>query len=114
MVLNYAGYDVTKNTLANQVATVPLTYSSGLKGDPNDGFVGDMANGPGPGVYHRPIYQVAKIFKLLINSGNTFSSQIRHFVSRIGFRQLIDRSMVDTETRAIRHIPDKSVIRIAL
>lgn len=53
-------------------------------------------------------------FKLLINSGNTFSSQIRHFVSRIGFRQLIDRSMVDTETRAIRHIPDKSVIRITL
>ncbi|MEC1429744.1 C39 family peptidase [Bacillus subtilis] len=62
MVLNYAGYDVTKNTLANQVATVPLTYSSGLKGDPNDGFVGDMANGPGLGVYHRPIYQLAKTY----------------------------------------------------
>ncbi|MCY8307515.1 C39 family peptidase [Bacillus vallismortis] len=62
MVLNYAGYDVTKNTLANQIATVPLTYSSGLKGDPNDGFVGDMANGPGLGVYHGPIYQLAKTY----------------------------------------------------
>ncbi|MGF7534344.1 C39 family peptidase [Bacillus mexicanus] len=62
MVLNHAGYSVTKNTLANQIVTVPMTYSSGLKGDPNDGFVGDMANGPGLGVYHGPIYQLAKAY----------------------------------------------------
>ncbi|MCI3987934.1 C39 family peptidase, partial [Bacillus vallismortis] len=54
--------DVTKNTLANKIATVPLTYSSGLKGFPNVVFVGDMANGPGLGVYHGPIYQLAKTY----------------------------------------------------
>lgn len=28
---------ITKNTLADQIAAVPLTCSSGLKGGPNDG-----------------------------------------------------------------------------
>ncbi|MGE6630165.1 C39 family peptidase [Bacillus sp. NPDC077027] len=60
MLLNYSGYDVTKNTLANRIARVPLNYDNGLKGNPNDGFVGDMENGPGLGVYHGPIYDVAK------------------------------------------------------
>ncbi|MCG8398410.1 C39 family peptidase [Bacillus atrophaeus] len=60
MVLHYAGYNVSKNTLAEDIPTVPLTYSSGLKGDPNEGFVGDMENGPGLGVYHEPIYKLAK------------------------------------------------------
>ncbi|MCP6682193.1 C39 family peptidase [Bacillus nakamurai] len=60
MVLNYAGYHVSKNTLADKIDTVPLTFSSGLKGNPNEGFVGDMANGPGLGVYHEPIFKLAK------------------------------------------------------
>ncbi|MCY8513257.1 C39 family peptidase [Bacillus atrophaeus] len=60
MVLHYAGYNVSKNTLAENIPTVPLTYSNGLKGDPNEGFVGDMENGPGLGVYHEPIYKLAK------------------------------------------------------
>ncbi|KYD06362.1 C39 family peptidase [Bacillus atrophaeus] len=60
MVLHYAGYNVSKNALAENIPTVPLTYSSGLKGDPNEGFVGDMENGPGLGVYHEPIYKLAK------------------------------------------------------
>jgi len=47
MVLNYHGVKVTKNTLANQVNKVPWMYSNGLRGNPNLGFVGDMANGPG-------------------------------------------------------------------
>ena len=32
MVLNYNGYYVTKNELANNIKTVPLTYPNGLKG----------------------------------------------------------------------------------
>lgn len=60
MILLYAGYDVTKNDLADQIATVPLNYDNGLHGDPNEGFVGDMPNGPGLGVYHGPVMDVAK------------------------------------------------------
>ena len=60
MILNYNGYHVTKNELANQIATVPLTYQSGLKGNPNVGFVGNMKDGPGYAVYNGPIYRLAR------------------------------------------------------
>ncbi|MCM3729084.1 C39 family peptidase [Neobacillus cucumis] len=60
MVLNYHGVKVTKNTLANQVNKVPWTYSNGLRGNPNIGFVGDMANGPGLAVYNGPVLSLAK------------------------------------------------------
>lgn len=61
MLLHYSGYEhITKNALANKIKRVPLNYENGLKGDPHDGFVGDMENGPGLGVYHEPIYQLAK------------------------------------------------------
>lgn len=59
MILNYSGYSVTKTELANEVKRVPLQYENGLKGNPNDGFVGDMENGPGLSVYHGPIYDLA-------------------------------------------------------
>ncbi|GGC97651.1 C39 family peptidase [Pontibacillus salipaludis] len=62
MVLNYHNVDVKKNELANQIDRVPLTYSNGLKGNPNEGFVGDMENGPGLSVYHGPIYELAKSY----------------------------------------------------
>lgn len=60
MILNYHGIKVTKNEVAKKVKTVPLTYSNGKKGNPNAGFVGDMANGPGLGVYNGPVLEVAK------------------------------------------------------
>ncbi|WP_053217955.1 C39 family peptidase [Virgibacillus senegalensis] len=60
MILNYHGYDVTKNELAENVNVVPLTYENGLKGDPNEGFVGNMADGPGLGVYHGPMMDLAR------------------------------------------------------
>lgn len=61
MLLHYSGYEhITKNALANEMKRIPLNYENGLKGDPHDGFVGDMENGPGLGVYHEPIYQLAK------------------------------------------------------
>jgi uncharacterized protein YvpB len=60
MILLYAGYDVTKNELAEQIPYVPLQYDNGLRGNPNKGFVGDMQNGPGLGVYHGPIMDLAK------------------------------------------------------
>ncbi|MFF2448390.1 C39 family peptidase [Neobacillus sp. NPDC058068] len=60
MILNYHGIKVTKNELAEKIKTVPLTYSNGKKGNPNAGFVGDMANGPGLGVYNGPVFELAQ------------------------------------------------------
>jgi len=60
MLLNANGIKVTKNELANQIKRVPLTYDNGLHGNPNVGFVGNMENGPGLGVNHGPIYDLAK------------------------------------------------------
>jgi uncharacterized protein YvpB len=60
MVLNYNGYHVTKNELAARIHTVPLHYQNGDYGNPNVGFVGDMEDGPGLGVYHRPILELAR------------------------------------------------------
>ncbi|MFJ5716144.1 C39 family peptidase [Neobacillus sp. NPDC093127] len=60
MILNYHGVKVTKNELAEKIKTVPLTYSNGKKGNPNAGFVGDMAQGPGLGVYNGPILELAQ------------------------------------------------------
>lgn len=62
MLLNYKGYKVTKNELADKIETVPLRYSDGSYGSPNAGFVGDMANGPGLGVYSGPIFKLAQSY----------------------------------------------------
>lgn len=62
MILNYHGLDVTKNELADKAKRVPLTYENGLKGNPNDGFVGDMENGPGLSIFHGPMYKLAKSY----------------------------------------------------
>lgn len=62
MILNFHGVNVTKNTLAEKINRVPLTYSNGKKGNPNVGFVGDMEDGPGLGVYNGPIFDLAKIY----------------------------------------------------
>lgn len=60
MLLQYRGYKVSKMELAKEIKTVPFTYSNGLKGNPNVGFVGDMFDGPGLGVYNGPVYDLAK------------------------------------------------------
>lgn len=59
MLLQYWGMDVTKNELAAQIPRVPLQYSDGKNGNPNMGFVGNMEDGPGLGVYHGPIFYLA-------------------------------------------------------
>jgi uncharacterized protein YvpB len=59
MIFNYHGMDVTKNELADKIKRVPLTYRNNLKGNPHDGFVGDMKNGPGLSVYHEPMQELA-------------------------------------------------------
>lgn len=59
MILNYNGYQVTKNQLADNIARVPITYQNGLHGNPNAGFVGNMEVGPGYSVNNGPIYNLA-------------------------------------------------------
>ncbi|AGK55548.1 C39 family peptidase [Bacillus sp. 1NLA3E] len=59
MILNFKGIQVTKNELAQEIARVPLKYSNGNYGNPNFGFVGNMENGPGLGVFHGPIFDLA-------------------------------------------------------
>lgn len=66
MLLGGAGIKIDKMTLADQVKKNPTPYKE-IKGeiyygDPNNGFVGNMfnINQPGLGVYHLPIFQLAK------------------------------------------------------
>lgn len=60
MILNFKGIDVSKNELADAVNRVPMKYSNGQHGNPNTGFVGNMEDGPGLGVYHEPLFQLAQ------------------------------------------------------
>jgi uncharacterized protein YvpB len=64
MLLQYAGVSVNKMTLANEITTIPFRDSNGLKGNPNEGFVGDIYSfdNPGYGVYHAPIAALAQTY----------------------------------------------------
>ena len=66
MILQYWGIEVSKNELAEKIPRVPLQYNDGKYGNPNIGFVGNMEVGPGLGVYHGPIFQLAQSY---LNSG---------------------------------------------
>lgn len=69
MILNYVGIEVDKMTLAMEVKkdTTPYSISADGKityGNPYDGFVGNMYNwnDNGYGVYHGPIFELAKSY----------------------------------------------------
>lgn len=80
MLLNYSGYHVTKNELAEDIKTVPLNEPGNKKGNPNVGFVGDMVDGPGLGVYNGPIYDLTKTYagdKAVNLTGSTFTDLLK-------------------------------------
>ncbi|TCN22342.1 C39 family peptidase [Mesobacillus foraminis] len=63
MLLNDAGIEIDKMTLANKIKKVPFERN-GLKGNMNEGFVGNMhtKSKPGIGVYHGPIKNLAEAY----------------------------------------------------
>lgn len=62
MLLNFWGIGVTKNELAAKIPRVPLQYGDGTNGNPHTGFVGNMEDGPGLGVYNGPIFELAQTY----------------------------------------------------
>jgi uncharacterized protein YvpB len=71
MILNFKGISVTKNELAEEITRVPLQYSNGEYGNPNIGFVGNMEDGPGLGVYNQPIFELAQKYLEAADLTNT-------------------------------------------
>ncbi|MEI4831871.1 C39 family peptidase [Bacillus sp. FJAT-53711] len=61
MLLQYNGIQVDKMKLANEITRVPFE-ANGLRGNPHEGFVGNIytKSEPGYGVYHQPIFQLAQ------------------------------------------------------
>ncbi|GGE63321.1 C39 family peptidase [Priestia taiwanensis] len=59
MLLHHAGVPVSKMELAKNIKKVPFE-KNGLRGDLNEGFVGDMYSKktPGLGVYAGPVYEL--------------------------------------------------------
>jgi len=82
MLLNHAGVSVDKMTLADKVKKVPYERN-GLRGNLNEGFVGNMQtfSQPGIGVYHGPIKDLAESYlpgKVLDFSGKEFDEVLAH------------------------------------
>ncbi|KAF1303797.1 family C39 peptidase [Enterococcus sp. CU12B] len=61
MLLRYYGFQTSKNQLADELDYVPLNLANGLKGNPHDGFVGNMKEGnEAMGVGVEPLAKVAE------------------------------------------------------
>jgi uncharacterized protein YvpB len=77
MLLNYAGIEVDKLTLADKIPKVPY-HREGLYGNPNQGFVGSLYtyNEPGLTVYNEVIEELANQYlpEQIVNiTGGSFS-----------------------------------------
>jgi uncharacterized protein YvpB len=84
MMLNFYQIKVSKNELAERISKVPLNYPNHLKGNPNFGFVGDMAEGPGLSVYNGPIYDLAKEYVGSENVLNLTNLPFEEVLKKVG------------------------------
>ncbi|MGM0902230.1 MAG: C39 family peptidase [Bacillota bacterium] len=80
MLLNHSGASVDKMTLAHRVKKVPYE-KNGLRGNLNDGFVGNIRtfDQPGIGVYHGPMKDLAESYlpgKVIDFTGKEFDEVI--------------------------------------
>ncbi|UFT98861.1 C39 family peptidase [Radiobacillus kanasensis] len=79
MLLQFAGVSVDKMTLAEEVIRVPFE-ENGLRGNPYNGFVGNMYtfDEPGLGVYHGPIAELGKKYlsSIVDLTGQSFDAVI--------------------------------------
>ncbi|UOQ92430.1 C39 family peptidase [Halobacillus shinanisalinarum] len=84
MILNYFDINVTKNELAQKITYVPLTYENGLKGNPNEGFVGNMKDGPGLSIYHGPLAEVIRNYvgDRLIDFSGSDPDKLFHYLDQ--------------------------------
>ena len=87
MLLQYAGMDADKMTLAKQIKKNPAKMhkinGQVHYGDPNDGFIGDMytTHKPGLGVYHTPIKELAERYmpgKIIDFTNHDFNTIKKH------------------------------------
>lgn len=64
MMLQHAGVDVGKMELAERIHKVPYWTADGYRGNPNEGFVGDIYTfkKDGYAVYHEPVADLAEQF----------------------------------------------------
>lgn len=63
MILQYNNVSVSKNDVAAWLPSVPIIYENGLRGNPNEAFVGDITGYDyGFSVYHGPIAVLASNF----------------------------------------------------
>ena len=91
MLLNHAGLDVSKMTLAEGIVKnpIPITRTYGGKvyaGDMNEGFLGDIYSfkNDGIGVYNKPIYNLAENYlgDSVLNITEFDFNNIYHFLNR--------------------------------
>lgn len=90
MLLQYAGLDVDKMTLAEQIVKDPTPfeiYDNMIHfGNPDDGFVGDIEtfDKPGYGVYHHPVMELTEHYlpgRVVDATGSDFDD-VLSFVQR--------------------------------
>lgn len=90
MMLLYAGVQVNKMKLAEEVKKDPTSYSKKngkvYFGNPYDGFVGDMYSfsKPGLGVYHGPIAELAENYlpkRIVDLTGSTFDNVLQSLLN---------------------------------